>query len=99
MYTTSTNNVVNNYLSIQYKSTIKLVYFCQYLARSRHLVSKTKRDYGKQRDRSGEVKKREVWVGSMYSIAREHVSVAKIKSNLYLDLTQLVHEFSVFFSQ
>lgn len=59
MYTASTNNVVNNYLSIQYKSTIKLVYFCQYLARSRHLVSKTKRDYGKQRDRSGEVKKRE----------------------------------------
>ena len=38
---------------------MKLVYFCQYLARSRHLVSKTKRDYGKQRDRSGEVKKRE----------------------------------------
>ena len=29
------------------------------LARSRHLVSKTKRDYGKRRDRSGEVKKRE----------------------------------------
>ena len=52
MYTASTNNVVNNYLSIQYKSTIKLVYFCQYLARP-------KRDYGKQRDRSGEVKKRE----------------------------------------
>lgn len=38
---------------------MKLVYFCQYLARSRHLVSKTKRDYGKRRDRSGEVKKRE----------------------------------------
>lgn len=33
------------------------------------------------------------------SIAKEHVSVAMIKSNLYLDLTQLVHEFSVFFSQ
>ena len=59
MYTASTINVVNNYLSIQYTNTIKLVYFCQYLARSRRLVSKTKRDYGKRRDRSGEVKRRE----------------------------------------